>query len=483
MVNLSNVSFCDRKSNAKKKLSLVCINDATIDTFLHYIEQYNTLPTYPSLWYTLSMNQLVEATMHLQMGVIKATVVLIHNWAYQMGNNNLLFRHMNSCITMFTVYCRIDSYQLVTYTDNYIFPGWIADTCRMWNKLMPWLYLCLRIKDFSFTTYIPEGDIKKWKKEECLKFCKTRKIDIDKNLPVGTLRNKIITIYTNNNNKFPKHCKSNLQSITIQQIQQLVWYCHIMFKTFFEIDINTRSNTHELTTKQFLSSISNIAAILNKDNNNKPILIRKYNFISLLQAMMDGKRNWTSGHYIHEGGKEGKGMIKHLRPLLPTNLRHNFGSNLIKNKYKKDSLDFVYENITKVHKPFDKQQKNIKLTNSKCKRYKNVAYVNEYIKLGVPINIVIVYNNKQDIGFDFGPLIKQEDHLYMLKINVIKSTNYKWEFTYHEIEMSNVPVHIHQNYEGGLLLPEIQKLNQPTKMMYAIVTIEMKFLNDKNKFI
>ena len=111
------------------------------------------------------------------------------------------------------------------------------------------------------------------------------------------------------------------------------------------------------------------------------------------------------------------------------------------------------------------------------------AYVNKYIKLGVPINIAIVYNNQQNISFDFGPLIKQENNLYMLKINVVKSTNHKWEFTYHEIEMSNVPVHIHQNYEGGLLLPEIQKLNEPTKMMYAIVTTEMKYLNDENKFV
>ena len=83
-----------------------------------------------------------------------------------------------------------------------------------------------------------------------------------------------------------------------------------MFKTFFDVDIDTEKNTHELTTKQFLSSVSNIAEMLNEKDDKKPILICKYNFISLLQAMIDGKRKWKSGRYIHEGGKEGEGVIK-----------------------------------------------------------------------------------------------------------------------------------------------------------------------------
>ena len=130
LINASSISFRDRKSNVKKKLSLVCINDATIENFLQQIEDKQSLPSYPALWYFLSIDQLVEATMHLSAGVIKATTILIHDWAHKMGNNKLLYRHMNGCIKMFSTYCRIDSYRLVTYTDNYKFPGWIADTCR-----------------------------------------------------------------------------------------------------------------------------------------------------------------------------------------------------------------------------------------------------------------------------------------------------------------------------------------------------------------
>ena len=194
-----------------------------------------------------------------------------------------------------------------------------------------------------------------------------------------------------------------------------------MFKTFFDVDIDKEKNTHELTTKNFLSSVSNISEILNKKDDKKPILIRKYNFISLLQAMIDGKGKWTSGRYIHEGGKEGKGIIKDLRPLLPTNLRQNFGSNLIQNKYRNDSLNIIYNVIEKVPNPCEiKKENNCKLTNSKCKIYKNVVYVHEYFKMGVPINIAIVENNQQDEKFDIGPLIKPQNNLYMLKLSMIK---------------------------------------------------------------
>ena len=51
------------------------------------------------------------------------------------------------------------------YTYNDAFPGWICDTCQTWNKLMPWLYSCLQIKYFSFTPYMPIGDMDKWIKK------------------------------------------------------------------------------------------------------------------------------------------------------------------------------------------------------------------------------------------------------------------------------------------------------------------------------
>ena len=136
---------------------------------------------------------------------------------------------------------------------------------------------------------------------------------LDKLILITTLvlvpSEKINTIYTNKNNKLPTHKKTKLQSIKVKQIQQLVWYCHEMFKTFFDVEIDTEKNTHELTVKQFLISISNISELLNDKDDKKPILIHKYNFISLLQARIDGKRKLTSGRYIHEGGKEDEGII------------------------------------------------------------------------------------------------------------------------------------------------------------------------------
>ena len=227
-----------------------------------------------------------------------------------------------------------------------------------------------------------------------------------------------------------------------------------------------------------MSSVCNISAILESQEETKPIFIRKYNFISLLRAMIDGKRKWTSGRYIHEGEKEGEGMIKDLRPLLPNTLGKTFGVNLIENKYRNDSLQVFYKWIKKVPSPYIDTMTNNTI-NNKCKTYNNFAYIKEYLNKGVPINIAIAEEDQQC----FGPLIKQNNLLYMLEIYVQKSKHFKWEFTYHEIEISVVPKLFNKDYIGGLLLPELSKLSKQKNMMYAIVSTEMKYLSENNKFV
>ena len=317
-------------SNMKKKLLLICMNKETLDAFISSLIAENTLPKFPVLWNYIHMDQMVEATMHLSAGVIKSIAELVHDWAHKFGNNKQLTDHMEGCIGLFSKFSSINSYWLAPYSKSNKFPGWIADTFRTWNKLMPWLYSCIRFQKFGFCDYVPVGNVTKWKKADCSKFLLSRGFKVNSNHNVHQLRKNIQRVIKANKNRIPEHKRSLLQTILPKEITRLIWYCHLLFKMFFDTENACDVQHHILVTKQFLSSVHSITHRLYYGNGEKSFYLKKYNFVSLLRGMIDGKKNWTSGKYIHEGGIEGEGMVKELRPLLPNNLRNDFAVNLIK---------------------------------------------------------------------------------------------------------------------------------------------------------
>ena len=143
---------------------------------------------------------------------------------------------------------------------------------------------------------------------------------------------------------------------------------------FFDTENAYDVEHHILVTKQFLSSVHSITDCLYYGDGEKLFYLKKYNFVSLLRGMIDGKKNWTSGKYIHEGGIEGEGMVKELRPLLPNNLRKDFAVNLIKKIYNKNGIETFLSILKANHEPITNSNscsadQYIGMLNNKCKIY------------------------------------------------------------------------------------------------------------------
>ena len=185
---------------------------------------------------------------------------------------------------------------------------------------MPWLYSCIRFQRFGFRDYVPDGNVTKWKKADCSKFLLSRGFKVNLTHDVHQLRKNIQRVIKANKNRIPEQKQSLLQTILPKEITRLIWYCHLLFKMFFDTENAYDVEHHILVTKQFLSSVHSTTDCLYYGDGEKSFYLKKYNFVSLLRGMIDGKKNWTSGKYIHEGGIEGEGMVKELRPLLPNNL-------------------------------------------------------------------------------------------------------------------------------------------------------------------
>ena len=392
-------------------------------------------------------------------------------------------QHMQGCIKLFSDFSSMDSYRFAPYTSSNKYPGWIADTFRTWSKLMPWLYSCLRLQCFNFKEYLPEGALNQWKKEECIKFLNTRKISFNSSHNVQQLRRRITRIIKANNNKIPTQKRSELQTIKSTEISRLIWYCHIMFRNFFDTENAWDIAQHTIVTKQFLSSIHSITTRLYKDDSF--FYIRKYNFVSLLRAMIDGKQKWTSGRYIHEGGIEGEGMVKELRPLLPNVLQSMFAKNLIQNKYAKDT-------VTAFLSILDRQNYNYKqptftdqyiaLMYHKIKVYDSKSIIIEYMSLGAPINIAISHERGAEDQIIFGPLFINDNHVCLLPMKIEKSFNHVKEFTYHYVTAKSHII-LCYHFTCGLMLPELALITKDVEMKYAIVPTEIMQLNSEKKFV
>jgi len=279
----------------KSKLSLICLNANIIETFLKQcknviakreLELGNPVfdeearreitkqmqetperfekPLHPALWDICEMDDFIETPMHLSMGVIKAVSKLIHEYASKIGVASQLTDHMSGWITIMTKFCRVNSYRFASYSSENKFPGWVADTFRTWCKLMPWFYLCFHLESFQPKKFIvPNNNWKDWKKPTIEDYLRSRGIPIARGMKKAELLDLLRSNLLPNGN-FPPAKETSLQKISPNDIQELVWHCHCIFKIAFdteEVD-ETLDCQFEGHVKQFLSCLTKIDSAL-----------------------------------------------------------------------------------------------------------------------------------------------------------------------------------------------------------------------------
>mgnify|MGYP000346985810 FL=1 len=82
-------------------------------------------------------------------------------------------------------------------------------------------------------------------------------------------------------------------------------------------------------------------------HENQPNLYEaKYNFISIPRAVRL-LSTYGSARNIQEGGTDGEGVVKMLRPLTPRGLKHHFARNLINAFHRDQQLSEFSEQLSK----------------------------------------------------------------------------------------------------------------------------------------
>jgi hypothetical protein len=134
-------------------------------------------------------------------------------------------------------------------------------------------------------------------------------------------------------------------------IHRLLLLLFRIFGTLFSTNLNGEKagNRFDALALQFLNRVEQIGGDC-LPNKKSPIWLSKYVMMGLLRCCQHFV-DYTYPHSLYEGGIEGEGMVKELRPLCPNAVRKGWPCNLM-NAYNRQnilaSLTAVDSNLTQV---------------------------------------------------------------------------------------------------------------------------------------
>jgi hypothetical protein len=133
--------------------------------------------------------------------------------------------------------------------------------------------------------------------------------------------------------------------VTGGDLQKLVSHCHSLFKFLFTAPHTLRhQNAADIHAKLLLSAITRLDRIIHSGTTMPNIYEVKYNFISLPRAVRLLSR-FGSARNIQEGGVDGEGVVKMLRPLTPRGLKQHFARNLLDSFHRDLTLEQLCEEV------------------------------------------------------------------------------------------------------------------------------------------
>jgi hypothetical protein len=489
-------------------------------------------PLHPPMWSLVEMDQLPEAIMHLAMGVVKSVAKFIHQWAAARNKSPYLAERLNFCITMHSRYCRIGRCPMAKYSPLGKFPGWVADTFRTWWIWMPWFYSTLDNNKFAYVTYfLPPTTPAQWTGAECKAFLKSRGHPGYTKLKASESKS-IVRTMSHLPNWPPPELIPPACGVSSDQIQVMVGHCHSLFKYLFS-EPHCKADAHAAAghAKLLLTTLTALHRIMNPGDDVPNIYEVKYNFISLpravsLLAVFGSARN------IQEGGIDGEGVVKLLRPLTPRGLKQHFARNLLDAYHRDQQLQELCDDVG-VHMAMQNEctsqerdhlqrlaemaeadldasesmadpllldeelrDEEFVMDTQQYKTYKTVALLKEYLDLGLPLSFVVAQVEAEPtMGFVIGS--GSAGYLLTLEVGTMTVTQ-PWGFPYFQISIHDFddnPILLYsRSAEGtriqhtsflnyGHLLPHLASVEAGRSVPYAVVTTDAYHMNEKYDFV
>jgi hypothetical protein len=494
------------KKDVEQYFNLLCINTATIEHFIRCCgnfmlaehmdaepEQYDgevlsdvandrrrhpdqyMLPTIPAAWHIGSVDQRVETIMHLAMNTQKAVFKLVLHWAGMMDHGPTLRNRIQPLLHAVQELCL--PYLPARMFKNGKFGGYVAENYRALTHLSPWLLRCLLEDRFApkVPVLAPRNKPRaKWTIKENTEWLKVRRIKVPAPMPAVELTSFMDQYFTAVDGLPP------LQPSTIPtapQMRCLVWLLFRVFDTLFSTELEgiIAGNRFEALVVQLLDCVETIGRACHPDKK-KPIWLSKYGLLGLLRCRQHFI-DYTHVHSLYEGGIEGEGMVKELRPLCPDAVKSKWPLNLM-NAFNRQN---ILATLTTDHNTSKLPTTRVR-HNANCKRYSSWADVEHALHNQNPLSIIIL----GEVGnWTLHVLMRMYEKTYTQQITILPTAKYDDEagYVYHSLALqSKESVYDdHQNIVTfGLLLPNLW---EEEMIQYAVVDKDWRFLNLEAQWI
>jgi hypothetical protein len=116
------------------------------------------------------LDDIPETPIHLMMGIVKAVNGLSYDWSSSNNQGPHFVATLNRCITIIHTFARMAYDPVARYGKTGTYPGWVADTCRTWWQLMPWVYDQLPEELDPKEYREPTTSFSRWTGKQCRQF-------------------------------------------------------------------------------------------------------------------------------------------------------------------------------------------------------------------------------------------------------------------------------------------------------------------------
>ena len=404
------------KEDVRLYFTLLCINKATIDVFtlqgsnyllvrdmaespaeyaedvVEYVkaEQEShphlyALPTPPASWGIGSMNQRVETIMHLAMNTQKAVMKLILHWSADAGLGPTLKKRLQPLIT--SVQAMRLPFLPCRMFKNDKFGGFVAENYRAFTMLSPWLFRCLLDPEFApkATVLAPENKPRaRWTVKENIAWLKIRGFKPPKNTTAHDLTS-IVDAHHQDPAGLPPVILDKTPSVL--DIRHLVVLLFRVFGTLFATDLrgHIAGNRFEALVLQFLVCVERVGRACHPDKK-QPIWLSKYGMLGLLRCRQHFI-DYTYLHSLYEGGIEGEGMVKELRPLCPNAVKDRWPLNLMNAFNRQNILVSLSTGFAPRHLISTPNEDH---HDANGKRYSSWADIQHALQHRLPVSVIIL---------------------------------------------------------------------------------------------
>jgi hypothetical protein len=354
------------------------------------------LPKHPAFWLLFSIEDISETPMHLMMGAIKALLKSLLRYTVCRDKQQDFIRRCNEILKSIQD-LRVDIAPVMKFKDDK-FGGFVAENYSAMAMLVPWLSHVLEEHDCQpgEKNIAPDPTAKpvsKWNGKECKAWLAERGIKGTSKMDAATAKEEVcgyfqkgitLAVVPNPGREMAGHF-----------VRSLLLFSNALFSTIMLMDMEgyEARNRALALVSLFLSKYDFVDQNLVPDRK-EPVWLAKYNILGLLRVPEHFLRHRHFRNQ-YEGGENGEGIVKDLRPLCPNAVRGGWSRNLILKFYRNQSLDAMCDEAKSSWKDFALFQKpsisGFYLKDGELKkfrRYRDKEEIDSSIENGYPLSVV-----------------------------------------------------------------------------------------------